>query len=122
MSTWLRQNDRAILTALGTIASLTGDLVEDGRLRAARHVHVSSYFLQTALAPDVPRIFAEARASGATTSVDTNWDPAGTWDSGIWDVLAVADCLFVNAEEAARITGSPDLEESLRSLHGPAHG
>ncbi|HET7309485.1 MAG TPA: carbohydrate kinase family protein, partial [Actinomycetota bacterium] len=52
-----RTNDRAILTHAGTVADLRADLIDPARLGRARHVHVSSYFLQQRLAPELPALF-----------------------------------------------------------------
>ena len=73
-----RGADRAILTAPGAVASLTSQDVPAGLLTRARHVHISSYFLlEHSLGPGLAAMLATARAAGATTSLDTNWDPAG---------------------------------------------
>jgi sugar/nucleoside kinase (ribokinase family) len=108
--------DRAMLTARGTIAELTADLVDRQLLRAARHVHVSSYFLQDGLRPGLPDLFREARHVGASTSIDPNWDPTEQWDAGLLDLLGETTILFVNAEEAKRIGGAADVEEAARAL------
>ena len=73
-------NDRAILTAVGAIATLTAQDMPDTLLSRARHLHVSSYFLlERSLGPGLAALFSAARAAGITTSLDTNWDPAGKW-------------------------------------------
>jgi len=72
--------DRAILTALGAVASLTAADVPGALLAWARHVHASSYFLlEDSLGPGLAGLLSAARAAGATTSLDTNWDPSGRW-------------------------------------------
>ncbi|MEE4540531.1 hypothetical protein V2S66_00935 [Streptomyces sp. V4-01] len=43
-------------------------------------MHAASYFLMAALAAAHPRLFAAARAHGATASPDTNDDPPGEGD------------------------------------------
>lgn len=111
-----RGNDRAILTAPGTIADLRSDIVEADLLRDSRHVHVSSYFLQRRLRPDLPALFDEAHAAGATTSVDPNWDPAGEWDGGLLSLLSVTDCFFPNSAEARAITGVDDVDVAAGAL------
>ncbi|WP_281284419.1 carbohydrate kinase family protein [Nonomuraea diastatica] len=68
----------------------------------AGHVHVSSYFLQPALAAGLPGFLAGERRAGATTSLDTNDDPAGAWD-GVGDVLGEVDVFLPNAAEAVNI-------------------
>jgi sugar/nucleoside kinase (ribokinase family) len=100
-----RPDDRAILTFPGTCAALTSEAVPRDLLRRARHVHVSSFYLQTLLAPALPELFEEVHAAGATTSLDPNWDPDERWDGGLAGVLAVTDVFLPNAQEAQRIAG-----------------
>jgi sugar/nucleoside kinase (ribokinase family) len=111
-----KEQDRAILTHLGAISQLRADVVNRTLLEGARHVHVSSVFLQRALAPDLPRLFEEAHARGATTSLDPNWDPMEAWDGGLAETLAHTDVFLPNAAEAARIAGVGDVEEAARRL------
>jgi sugar/nucleoside kinase (ribokinase family) len=115
-----RGEDRAILTSPGTIADLRGGLIDGRLLRSARHVHVSSYYLQERLRPDLPGLFAQAREVGATTSVDPNWDPSGEWDAGLLSLLDVTDCFFPNSAEARAITGIDDVDVAAEALaeHG----
>jgi sugar/nucleoside kinase (ribokinase family) len=112
----VRGQDRAILTALGSIGELSAPLVDGTKLESARHVHVSSFFLQRSLRADVPRLFADVRAAGATTSIDPNWDPREEWDGGLLEALPGTDILFVNVEEARRIAGEDDVEVAARKL------
>jgi sugar/nucleoside kinase (ribokinase family) len=112
----VRGEDRAILTALGAIASLDAVRVDRDIVLSARHVHVSSFFLQDALRPALPALFRDVRAAGATTSVDPNWDPAETWDGGLFATLAETSVLFLNAEEARRISGAGEVEEAALLL------
>jgi sugar/nucleoside kinase (ribokinase family) len=111
-----RRSDRAILTFPGPIASLTAGAVRRELLQRARHVHVSSFFLQTALSPDLPELFALAKQSGASTSIDPNWDPAERWDSGLEAVLPYTDVFLPNAQEAMQIAGSSSSESAARAL------
>ena len=110
--------DRAILTATGAMTSLTADDVPRNLLAAARHVHVSSYFLlEQSLGPGLAALLAKARAHGASTSVDTNWDPAGRWGgSQLREVLAQTDILLPNEEEALRLSGKLTLEAAVATL------
>jgi len=108
--------DRAILTFPGTMATLDAADVDPKLLTTTRHVHVASYFLQTSLAPSIPALFQQAHDAGATTSVDPNWDPHETWDSGIRGLLRVTDLFLPNAEEAMRLAGVQDVREAAKSL------
>src|SRR5205809_166464 len=113
-----RGADRAILTALGAMASLTAQDVPAALLAGARHVHISSYFLlERSLGPGLPALLAAARAAGATTSLDTNWDPAGKWGDGrLHASLARTDVLLPNEREAVRIAGEPTLAAAAGAL------
>jgi sugar/nucleoside kinase (ribokinase family) len=113
-----RGGDRAILTALGAIDSLTAADVPGELIGRARHVHVSSYFLLAgSLGPGLAPVLAAARAAGASTSLDTNWDPAGRWgDEHLRAALAQADLLLPNQAEALRLAGEADLDAAARAL------
>ena len=108
-----REGDRAMLTFQGAISALTASAVDPQR---ARHVHVASLYLQTALAPGLPDVFRDARAAGATTSIDPNWDPTERWDGGLRDLLPLTDLFLPNAEEATRIAGEADPAQAARGL------
>ena len=112
--------DRAMLTFLGLIPALRADDVPEAVLAATRHVHVASPFLQHALRPGLAGLLAAARAAGATTSLDPNWDPSGRFE--LSDVLAHLDLLLPNAVELRRIAACEDVEEAARRVveAGPA--
>ncbi len=97
--------DRAILTFGGTMTELSAADVPHDRLRAARHVHASSFFLQRGLQADLPGLFGAARAAGATTSLDTGWAPNGEWASAN-SVLEDADYLLPNVAECAKLAAA----------------
>jgi sugar/nucleoside kinase (ribokinase family) len=117
----VRGDDRAILTALGTIPELSAEVVDRELLRSARHVHVSSFFLQNRLREELPELLAGAKSVGATVSIDPNWDPREEWDGGLLEALGHAELLFANAEEVRRMAGEDDAEAAARKLaeHGP---
>jgi len=111
-----RPNDRAILTNPGTIGDLRTEMVDTVLLDSARHVHVSSYFLQRRLAPGLLALFERVRGRGATTSLDPNWDPSERWDGGLSDLLAHTDVFLPNAAEATRIAAVPDVGAAVVAL------
>jgi sugar/nucleoside kinase (ribokinase family) len=106
-------DDRGIYTAGGTIPLLSE--VDPAVLDDARHVHVSSFYLQHALRPELPGLLERARVGGATTSLDPNWDPSERWD-GLEDVLGQLDVFLPNAAEVTRIVGVDDPREAARRL------
>jgi sugar/nucleoside kinase (ribokinase family) len=112
----VREDDRAILTALGTISELSSDAVDRVALRDARHLHVSSFFLQDRLRDDLPSLLAEVRAAGSTVSIDPNWDPREEWNGGLLETLRGTDILFANAEEVRRIAAENQVEAAARKL------
>jgi sugar/nucleoside kinase (ribokinase family) len=111
-----REGDRGMVTFPGAIAALTVEAIDPGLVREARHVHVSSYFLQTQLVSGLPGLVAEARRAGATVSVDPNWDPSGGWDSGLLDLLGMVDILLPNAVEAMRLARRDSAVDAARRL------
>jgi sugar/nucleoside kinase (ribokinase family) len=108
--------DRAILTAPGTMPLLRVADVPDALVARARHLHAGSVFLLDAARPDLAASFRAARAGGATTSLDPNWDPREAWDGGVRALLAETDVFLPNAAEATRIAGVDDIEDAARAL------
>lgn len=113
LSVVLSVGDRAILTHPGTIASTGPEVVDDDLLTQVAHVHSASYYLQPRLAPYLPQVLRRARDGGATTSVDTNFDPARAW-LGSAPLLEQAHVLMPNATELRGLTGESDLDAAAR--------
>jgi sugar/nucleoside kinase (ribokinase family) len=109
-----RGTDRAMLTYRGSIAALTEADVDRSWFQKARHLHVTSFFLQSGLCSAIPNLLAEAHASGMTTSLDTNWDPNGEWNLG--GSLAQVDVFLPNENEAKALAGEVDLDHALEKL------
>ncbi len=51
-----------------------------------------------------------------TCSLDTNWDPTGSWDGGLAACLKRCDLFFPNEAEALHITGMSDIDAAAASL------
>lgn len=107
--------DRAILTAMGSIGTVTAG---DARpwLDRADHLHIGSWFLQHALEHDGSSLFAEARAAGVRTSLDGNFDPSERWNSSILEVLEHCDIFFGNDDEIAGISSAATALEGVAAL------
>jgi sugar/nucleoside kinase (ribokinase family) len=116
------RDDRAMLTFPGTIGELRRSLIADDLLRRTRHVHVSSYYLQRSLTPELPTLFKEARASDATTSVDPNWDPSGLWDDGLMALLPEIDVFLPNEMEALSLARISSLDGAVGRLRSAGAG
>lgn len=110
-----RGADRAIVTFLGAIASLRAEHISAELLESTRHLHVGSYFLQPNLWPGLPGVFRKAQELGISTSLDTNWDPSGSW-SGIDELLAATDVFFPNDAEGLSLSGESTPEKAASRL------
>ncbi len=109
-------DDRAFVTHVGTIDSLSAADATDDLLRQTRHLHVGSYFLQSRLRPGLGDVLTRAHAAGATVSLDTGYDPAEEWDGGLLELLSLVDLFLPNETEAAGITRQADPPAALREL------
>jgi sugar/nucleoside kinase (ribokinase family) len=109
--------DRALLTYPGTLAELTTDDVRRAggdSVAGARHVHVSSFYLQRGLQAGLPELLRDLRDRGCTTSIDPGWDPAEQWRA-IAGALPATSYLLPNAAEAACIAAALDPDAARSS-------
>ena len=107
--------DRAILTHSGLITALKAGDVTDSLLQQTHHLHVASYFLQTALQSGLPGLFVRARSIGLTTSLDTNWDPSAEWRE-FDELLRLTNIFLPNENEASALSGASTAEAALQIL------
>src|SRR5262245_9654062 len=110
------KRDRALITHSGAVASLTSDRIDEALMKRHDHLHLTSYYLQTALQPSFADIFRHAKALGLTTSFDPNSDPSNKWNKSIDSVLRYTDVLFVNEREAAQLTRASTPKAALKTL------
>ena len=52
-------------------------------VKRARHLHLSSFYLQPGLQPGCVELFRHAKSAGLTTSLDPDHDPQEEWNGGI---------------------------------------
>ncbi len=109
-------SDRALVTFAGSIAALRAADVDAWALDDASHLHVSSFFLQQDLRPAFRRLFALARSTGLSTSLDPGFDPAERWDRDLLETLEAVDLLLPNEVELAAISGTAELADGLRRI------
>lgn len=112
-----RGNDRAILTAPGTISALSDVDLAALPDAPARHVHVSSYFLMSqAFRDSLPDALKRFRAAGVGVSLDSNWDPSGDWS--LVDSLSACDLWLPNQAELMAVTGCADVRSACEAARG----
>lgn len=107
---------RRILTWPGTMSEMSARDLDEAYLAGSRHFHLSSLFLQRALAPDLPAFFRSLKKKGLTLSLDTNDDPEDRWGGVLDELLGLVDVLLPNEAEACRIAKRPTLSEALEVL------
>lgn len=107
---------RHMFTCAGATFQLRFEDLDLDYLADARHFHMSSYYLQRALTPEIPALFARLKTAGLTISLDPNDDPAHTWDRSILNALEFVDVLLPNEREACQIAGESNLEDSIAIL------
>lgn len=117
--------DRSFLISLGSLAhyspaAIPKDVGQSGRLL------LCGYFTLPLLrgAPTAG-LLTRARATGASTFLDTGWDPEG-WPAAaqaeIADLLPLVDVFLPNALEARALTGADDPREAARAIHRRSGG
>jgi sugar/nucleoside kinase (ribokinase family) len=111
-----QRKQRYILTYPGTMHDLSEKDLDLRYVFDAKHLHVSSYFLQKALRPHLIEIFRKAKENGLTTSLDTNDDPADRWPTDIQLLLKYVDILLPNDREACKIAQVDDVARAAEIL------
>ena len=109
-----RGQNRAIFTYLGAIAAVSSAQVNPAWYGKARHLHVASPFLLSALRPTMPAMMRAAHEAGMTVSLDTNWDPAERW--AVDDLLEHLDLFLPNENELLAIAREHDLERAIARI------
>ena len=107
---------RYILTYPGTMFEMSEKDLDLDYIFSAKHLHLSSYFLQKGLQPSLAEIFRKAKKAGLTTSLDTNDDPEDRWSSEIPSLLEYVDLLLPNEREACKLAQVDDAERAVDIL------
>jgi len=108
--------DRAMVTCPGAMDTLTGEDIPFQEMDKARHLHLSSFFLQTGIRSDVKEIFKAAREKGLTTSLDIQWDPEEQWDFDYPSVLPFVDVFLPNESEITALAGESDPVQAIHKI------
>lgn len=111
-----QRKQRYILTYPGTMFEMSERDLDLSYVFSAKHLHVSSYFLQKGLRASFLDIFRKAKEAGLTTSLDTNDDPEDRWSSEIQLLLKYTDILLPNEREACKLAQVDDVDRAAEVL------
>jgi sugar/nucleoside kinase (ribokinase family) len=108
--------DRANVTYPGAMNNLSIADITDEKLSTAKHMHVSSVFLQPKIKENIIEIFEKAKKLGLTTSLDPQWDPFEKWDLNLKELLPYVDVFLPNEAELINLTGEFATEKAVRKI------
>lgn len=108
--------DRANLTYQGAMDVMGFDDIAPEVFDNARHVHLSSLFMQSALLADIDRVLLSAAQKGVTVSLDTQWDPAEKWELNYREVLPQVTLFMPNEKELMALTHRSDVESAITEV------
>lgn len=108
--------DRAMVTFSGAMETMTTDDVKEDLLVRARHLHVSSIYLQPGIKKDIVKLFAKAKNLGLTTSLDMQWDPEEKWELDIENLLPLVDVFLPNEKELLALTDKPNIDDAIETV------
>ncbi len=111
-----QRKERYILTYPGTMYDLSERELDFSYVFSAKHLHVSSYYLQKGLRGSWVELFRKAKEAGLTTSLDTNDDPEDRWSSDIQLLLKHVDILLPNEREACKLAQADNVERAADIL------
>jgi sugar/nucleoside kinase (ribokinase family) len=111
-----QDTQRHILTYPGTMSEMRFEDLDLDYICSAKHFHLSSYFLQRALKPEMAKLFRYVKERGLTTSLDTNDDPDELWSEDLLAVLKYVDVLLPNEHEALKISHTQDVQAAAKFL------
>ena len=110
------QQSRGMVTYPGAMNELSEADITDAMLQNARHLHVSSVFIQPALKPGLTKLFKRAKQFGLSTSLDPQWDSYEQWDCDWNNLLPLVDVFLPNIEELKNITQQSSLQNAVNSI------
>lgn len=108
--------NRAMITHPGAMEYLQSHEIPKEKIAGAKHLHLSSYFLQKGMIKNMASLFREAKQCGLTTSLDPQWDPEEKWEMNLQELLPWVDVFLPNEEELLNLTRQPDAEAALDML------
>lgn len=109
-------NDRAMITYPGAMEHFALQHIPDKAFQKARHLHISSLFLQPGIKKDLFKIIEKAKSHNMTISIDPQWDPKEAWDLDLQNLVSSIDFFLPNEAEFLNFVSAPTVEEGLEEL------
>ena len=108
--------DRANLTYQGAMDYMSLEDIDPEVFKAAKHIHISSIYMQSGVKRDLKKILELCKENGVTTSLDSQWDPAEKWDLDWKTILPLVTVFMPNETELKFLTRSETLDEALEAI------
>ena len=108
--------DRANLTYQGAMDYMGLADINPEVFKEAKHIHISSIYMQSGVKRDLMKILELCKANGVTVSLDSQWDPTETWDLDYKAVLPMLTVFMPNETELKFLTRKETLEEALEAI------
>ncbi|NGP89171.1 carbohydrate kinase family protein [Fodinibius halophilus] len=109
-------DDRAMVTYPGAMEHFSLAQIDPDAFENARHLHISSLFLQPGIKTDLFDIIERAQSRGMTTSIDPQWDPKEQWDIDFTKLVGRIDFFLPNEDEFLSITESSTVKEGINEI------
>lgn len=109
-------NDRANVTYPGAMDHLGLKDIDKRTIALAKHVHISSIFLQKQLHEDIYEIVRLLKSMEVTVSIDTQWDPAEEWRFDYKSILPMVDIFMPNEKELMALTAKDSMEDAVEAI------
>lgn len=109
-------NDRAAVTYPGAMSLMGLKDIRPEIIAEAKHVHVSSVFLQETLHKELLDIVHLVKSCGATLSMDVQFDPEEKWEFDYAAILPLVDVFMPNEQELMAITRKDNVEDAVEAI------
>lgn len=109
-------NDRANVTYPGAMSIMGVKDIDPAVIASAKHVHVSSIFLQETLHKEILDIVKLIKSQGVTLSMDVQFDPDEKWEFDYKAILPLVDIFMPNEQELMCLTGKDSVEAAIEVI------
>ncbi|MCQ2139055.1 MAG: carbohydrate kinase family protein [Bacteroidales bacterium] len=109
-------NDRANVTYPGAMSIMGVKDIDPTVIASAKHVHVSSIFLQETLHKEILDIVKLIKSQGVTLSMDVQFDPDEKWEFDYKAILPLVNIFMPNEQELMCLTGKDSVEAAIEVI------